>query len=117
MALGFALGTCCVCGLGLCPRNLLHLWSSASPLGLAALVATGFAIGTHCTCDLAVLVANGFALGTHCVCVLGLRAVLMALGFALGTRCARGLGLCPGYQMDYIYDARMGNYGYLIWYL
>ena len=53
-------GTCCECGLGLCPRDLLglhpqdslHLWPWASPLGLTALVALGFALGTCCACGL-----------------------------------------------------------------
>ncbi len=38
VALGFALGTRCACGIRLCTQDLLHSWPWALPLRLAALV-------------------------------------------------------------------------------
>jgi hypothetical protein len=103
---GFALGTCCTRGLMLRPWDLLHLWPWGLPLGLAALVALGSALGTRCAHGV-LLVALGFAHGTRCTrsmaepcffcsaygrtgwgdsSVDSITAVLVASGFALGPR-------------------------------
>ncbi len=39
-------GTCCASGLGFALGDSLRLWPQALPLGLASLVALGFALGT-----------------------------------------------------------------------